>query len=53
MKVYLLQYLYDNSAYVTQNVCLTKEIAEKKIIKYNKKGWKPNFRIEEEKVIEK
>lgn len=53
MKVYLLQYLYDNSAYVTERICLKKEIAEKEIIKFNKKGWKPDFRIKEEKVIDK
>lgn len=55
MKVYLLLRLIDNCAYITEKVCLTKEIAEREKSNFEKrnKNINVNLKIECEKVIEK
>lgn len=52
MKVYLLQSLVDNCAYVTEKICLTKEIAKRELNKFEKKNPEKTTKIEVEKVIE-
>lgn len=54
MKIYIIERLYDNSAYITQKVCLTKEIARRELIKLQKKKndqWRITYRVQEEKVM--
>jgi hypothetical protein len=52
MKVYLIQGLYDNSAYVTEKVCLTELAVERELKKLQKRSPNTSFKIEIEKVIE-
>ncbi|MCK9430509.1 MAG: hypothetical protein M0R17_10955 [Candidatus Omnitrophica bacterium] len=52
MKVYLLQSLVDNCAYVTERVCLTERAVERELKKFQMRNPEKTTKIEVEKVIE-